>query len=237
MAAGMLGGAAPALAVEASPLQSLGKVPNHTSAGTSWIPVLSVIVAAVAAFGAVATWWGTRQTRIDRRLAHLEAIRNDPTEQARRIRVAEYSMEAVVTKVKGIHAEISTMADIRDSASVDPARPIRLDSAAFALNRFLFTEYESHVNRYRDDLRDLKQRLAQCQDALRSIVSGPWPIQPSYVSYQLLTVEDGQRRLTADSGIVLNEAATIIGATLDSVMSLKAQMTVGGNEAGATKSP
>ena len=236
MTAVMVGGTAPAFTAAISPMLLHGKVPNHHRAYTfPWIPVISLIVAGVAALATVAMWWGTRQTRLDRKLKRAEQIRGDTREQARRIREAEDLIEALVTKINGIHTEISTMADIRDRASVDPGRPLRLQRAAFSLHRSLFPEYESHSNRYRSDLRDLKRKLAQCQQVLSCIVSAPWPISPTNVSYRLLSIEDSSDRLVDDTGVVLNEASVVIRVALDAVMSLKDQVTGGGNETDATK--
>jgi hypothetical protein len=238
MTAVMLGGTTPAFAVAVSPVLSPRKIPNHAGTGTlAWIPILSLIVATVAAFAAVALWWSTRRTRLDKKSKQLEVSRNDVREQARRIREAEDLVAAIATKINGIHTEISTMADIRDRAAIDPGRPLRLDPTAFALHRPLFDEYESHISRFRDDLGDLKRKLTQCQETVSSIVSAQWSILPAYVSYQLISIENSQRRLAADSGLVLNEASTIIAALLDSVLSLKDQMAGGASGADATKPP
>jgi hypothetical protein len=193
MTTAMLWGTRPAFAVAVSPVLSAGKAPKHTGTGTlNWIPLVSLIVAVVAAFAAVALWWSTRRTRLDKKSKQLEVFRNDVREQGRRIREAEDLVAAIATKINGIHTEISTMADIRDRAAIDPSRPLRLDSAAFALHRPLLDEYESHINRLRADLRDLRRKLTQCQETVSSIVSAQWSILPAYVSYQLISIETAE---------------------------------------------
>jgi hypothetical protein len=240
----IFGGTVPTFAVTVTPLLSPGRAPSHANTETTaWVftlPGIVTIVATIATIvGALATiagWRSSRQSRQDRRSKQLEALRIDATEQARLISEAEYLIAALTTKVKEIHAEINAMADIRDRASIDPSRPLRLEPTAFALHRHLFNDYKSYAGRLHDDLRDLKLKLTRCQEVMRPIVSAQWSISPTYAGKQLFLIDKSHKRLTTDAGIVLNEASKIVTAMLGSMLTLQDQLAGGGSGTGATRS-
>jgi hypothetical protein len=236
----MLGGTIPAAAAPVSPLLSFFRTPNHGASTSAWISSLPGIIAIVAGFAtilgsaaAIAAWWSGRRTRREKIWKHIEPLRNDPVEQARLIREAEELILTIVVKVNGIHAEVSAMADIRDRASIDPGRRIRLDSTAFSLQRSLFDDYKFQFDRYYGDLKDLKHKLTQCQEAMRPIVSVRWQISPTDISGQLIFLENSRKRLAGDVDLVLNEASRIVTDMLKCVHSLKDQMASGGDGTGA----
>lgn len=182
----------------------------------------------------LATWVGTRQTRSDRKARRLEALRADPVEQAHLVREVEEIVEALVRTVSDIDSQTITIADIRDRARVEPARRFLLGRVTFSDRNSLFADYETCLDRYREDLRLVNDRSVRCLESLRGIVAADWAISPTGASGILEAIRRIYLELK-DPDLSLNGVLERVNKMLDAVTSLHSQMTSGGTEADTAK--
>jgi hypothetical protein len=177
---------------------------------------------------------GTRQTRSDRKTKRLEALRADPAEQARLIGEAQEIVESLARTVSDVYSQTIAIADIRDILEVEPTRPFLLRRVTFSDRSPLFADYETCLDRYREDLQLVKNRSAQCIESLRAIVAADWAISPTEASTLIRLIARVCLELK-DSGLSSNDVSKKVNKMLDAVTSLHNNMSSGGTEAGINK--
>ena len=187
--------------------------PNGPSQVPAWIPIVALVIALLGTGISWATFASTRDIRtLDKATKRLDLTRTDQDLQAEMVEHVENSYEALSTQVWGAYTETQYLADLRERATIDPTRPIRLEPSAFQLQPRLSKDYRDHENELRSRVTRLEATGSEVRGSLRGVRDDVWPISTLDVVKTVRHVQAACARFTTDPDLRLSEASQIIAA-------------------------